>query len=154
MCSLVSHDFQNLTKNTSTNKRILLYFPFYGFALFCSNLNIWSYSQAANRWACPTFPASLEQLPALLGDRVNLIFIRMRFRWVFKELPVKFGQRTLTVEGSITVQLFSSFTSLDSTASLHTNNNMFSLLVKWELCSDPSPNGECSLVWVSRSSRR
>ena len=34
------------------------------------------------------------------------------------------SQRTLTVEGSINSQLVSSFTSLDSTGSLHKNNNM------------------------------
>ena len=42
-------------------------------------------------------------------------------------------QGTLTVEGSITVRLVSSFTSLDSTASLHTNSNIFYILVKYRL---------------------
>ena len=36
--------------------------------------------------------------------------------------------RTLTVGGSIIVQLVSSFTRMDSAASLHTNNHIFSFL--------------------------
>ena len=42
--------------------------------------------------------------------------------------PVSIDQRTLTFWGSNTVQLGSSFTSLDLTASLPTNNNEFSFL--------------------------
>ena len=62
-------------------------------------------------------------------------------------------QRTLTVKGSITVWLVSSLTRLDSTSSLHTNNNIFSLLVNSSIVkldpsrmySDPSQKGEWSL---------
>ena len=54
-------------------------------------------------------------------------------------------QRTLTVWGITTVRLASSFTGLDSTASLHTKN-LF--IVKLET-SDPSPNCECSLIMPS-----
>ena len=42
-------------------------------------------------------------------------------------------QRTLSVGGSITVRLVSSFTSMDSAASLHGNNHIFSFLVKSKL---------------------
>ena len=44
--------------------------------------------------------------------------------------------------------LDSSFTNLDSTAALHTNNNMFmdsSCKTGDQLYNDTSPNGECSL---------
>ena len=56
-------------------------------------------------------------------------------------------QRSLNVGGSITVWLVSNFTSLDSTASLHTNNNIFYFLSTGDqLYSDTCLNGECSLV--------
>ena len=42
---------------------------------------------------------------------------------MFKQWMLTFGRR-------ITVQLVSSFTSLDSDASIHTQNNIFSMLVK------------------------
>ena len=42
-------------------------------------------------------------------------------------------QRTLTIGGSITVQLVTNFISFDSTASMHTNNNQFSILGKSSL---------------------
>ena len=47
--------------------------------------------------------------------------------------PSDLLQRTLTIGGRITVQLVSGFTSMDLTASLHTNNNVFSFLVKSSL---------------------
>ena len=56
------------------------------------------------------------------------------------EQSVKF-----TIGGSITVQLVSSFTSLDSTASLHTNNKIFSVLVKSSLVKVES----VSVLWNS-----
>ena len=42
-------------------------------------------------------------------------------------------QRSLTVVGSLTVRLVSSFTSLDSPTSIHKNNNLFSFLIKSSL---------------------
>ena len=42
-------------------------------------------------------------------------------------------QRTLTLGGSVTVRLVSSFTSLDSARSLCTKNNIFPFLVKSSL---------------------
>ena len=44
-----------------------------------------------------------------------------------------FYQTTLTIGGSITVRLVSSFTSLDSTTSLHTVSNIVSFLLKSSL---------------------
>ena len=43
------------------------------------------------------------------------------------------NQRALIIGGSITVQLVSSLTSLDSTSSLHTNNHIFSFVVNSNL---------------------
>ena len=48
-------------------------------------------------------------------------------------LPNKVGQRTLTVRGSITAWLVSSFTRLHQTASLNTNKIIFSSLVSSSL---------------------
>ena len=58
----------------------------------------------------------------------------------------------MTIGESITVWLVSSFTSLDLTASLHTNNSIFSFLLKSgrvkldrdQPNSDPSPYRDCS----------
>ena len=68
-----------------------------------------------------------------------------------------FNRRTLTIGGSFTTQRVYSFTSLDSTASLHSNNNIFwvmakSILVKLETSHTVilHPNGECSLLQQSR----
>ena len=59
-----------------------------------------------------------------------------------KWVSIKMDQRTLSIAGSITVRLVF---SLNSTASLHTINHMFSFLVKSNLfkleTSDPSHNG-------------
>ena len=43
------------------------------------------------------------------------------------------GQRTITVGESMAVRLVSSFTSVDSTASLQSNNRIFSFLVEANL---------------------
>ena len=51
--------------------------------------------------------------------------------------------------GRITAQLVSSFTSLDSTASLHTNNNMFSSLFKSNLVKLETGNTVIILPTVS-----
>ena len=52
----------------------------------------------------------------------------------FKKAKKKYYQRTLSVGGSIPLgMLVPSFTSLDSTDSLHTNKNTFSFLVKSRL---------------------
>ena len=58
--------------------------------------------------------------------------------------------------GSITVQVVSSFAKLDSTASPHTNNHIFSNLVEANLVQldrDISNNGECSLTGGIRQDR-
>ena len=61
----------------------------------------------------------------------------------------KTAKRTLTVGGSITVQLVSSFTSFDSTGSLHWKN-LFSLSDKSSLVQ---PEASCTVIlsqhWVS-----
>ena len=53
------------------------------------------------------------------------------------------NQRKLTVGGSITVHLVTSFTSLDSSASLHPNNNISSFLVK---SSHDKVETSCTLI--------
>ena len=66
-----------------------------------------------------------------------------------------FIQRTLTVGGRITVQLVSSLNRFDLPDSLHTNNNVISSfnnsLTGVQVYSDPSPEGECSLLYLMRS---
>ena len=52
---------------------------------------------------------------------------------IFKSQLIRCEKKTMTVGGSITVWLIPSFTSLDSTAPLHTNNNIFPFLVKSNL---------------------
>ena len=53
--------------------------------------------------------------------------------WFPPKNQMQVQQRTLTVGGSITVRLVTSFTSLDSTVSLPTNNNIFYISVKSNL---------------------
>ena len=79
-----------------------------------------------------------------LASAVLRIFGKNRFKPNFKPAQNQFlsnvklslvsiGQGTLTVGGSITVQLVSSLTSLDKTVTLHNNDNIFSFLVKSNL---------------------
>ena len=56
------------------------------------------------------------------------------------------NQRTLTVGGSITVWLVYSFTSLDSAASLHTKNHIFSSLAKSSLVKQET---SCTVILPS-----
>ena len=53
------------------------------------------------------------------------------------------------------IDLVSSFRGMDSTALIHTNNNIFSFLVKTNLVnlktSHTSPNGECSIHYLGRA---
>ena len=67
-----------------------------------------------------------------------------------------YTQRTLTFGGRITALLASSFTNLDSTASLHTDNHIFSFLAKINLVkletsckTDFYPYGVCYLALKS-----
>ena len=64
----------------------------------------------------------------MLGTNPHFLIIRT----VWSNVTI-YTKEQLTVGGNITEWLVSSFTSLDSTASLHTENNIFSLLVKSSL---------------------
>ena len=69
----------------------------------------------------------INKKEAGVGPFFKEYYILMRFvnTWI--------NQRTLTVGGSITLQLVSTLTDLDSVALPHTNNNIFSCFVKSKL---------------------
>ena len=62
-----------------------------------------------------------------------LRFLQQKLKHLCVGTNFKTIQRTLTVEGSNTVRLVSSLTSLDTTASLCTNSNIFSFSVRYSL---------------------
>ena len=69
-------------------------------------------------------------------DSVSFILLTMCLavlRRIYFWFTFAWSQRTLTVVGSITVQLVSSLARFDSTASLDWDNNIFSALVKSNL---------------------
>ena len=87
-----------------------------------------------------TLPTEPQPLPIAWifcpAKSIKFIFVRKPFLAMGFEpdedclWSSTFDQRTLTVGISITIQLVSSFTSWDSTVSLHRNYNIFSFLVK------------------------
>ena len=82
-------------------------------------------------------------------EKSNKNFFKQKQKKI--ELFQKFTKRKLTIgEGSLQVQLVSSFTSVGSTDSLPTNKSFFSFCQIHSCCytgdqpdSDPSTNGEC-----------
>ena len=72
--------------------------------------------------------------PLLICLNVETTFIAQVMSCLFKlKLPISETRERSPKGGSITIQLVSSFTSLDSSAPLHTNNHIFSVIVKSNL---------------------
>ena len=91
-------------------------------------------------------PKSIDALQHFLSPTYSLCtkprYVGCCNKWQLIEWPIPDNNHCW---GSITVWLVSSFTSLDSTASLHTNNNIFSVLVKSSLVKVES----VSVLWNS-----